>query len=342
MLLEHYEARIQGYTVDLRQLLKRYFPTKVSTSESQAVESPLILHLRGLRAAAFAQYTSTAAKNETLVTQAHFMYKTFSDEEFAGLPFFGGQHFRSSLGFLGRLQTSFGVLVRAAETLPGFEHVNISIIKFTTDSYAATRRDEANVSRWTLAQVFGHLGITLDDEQVHSLLGSPGEKARWTRNRLLQEFAKLKASTGEIHAEMRLLPSYIQAVDRGELVFQYIGCSKNSCFLCWHFLDLFAGIKTRGCHGKLYNLWGLPTFEGVPTTQLQRVVASVRAVEGLVERQILGRDARFLRQAKESTIGASSIKTAIPGSGQPSMHSTLRSYLETQRATLRSPGENVE
>ena len=342
VLLEHYEMRIQGYIVDLRQLLKRCFPTEVSNSQSQAVESRLVSHLRRLRDAAFAQYPSTTTRNEILVAQAHFIYKSFSVEDFAGLPFSGWQHFRSSLGFLGRLQASFSVLVRAAEILPGFENINISIVKLPAHSNAIAKRGEVDVGRWTLAQVFEHLGRTLSDDQVHSLLGSPGKKARWTRNKLLQEFNRLTSLTWEVHAEMRLLSAYIRAMATNDLVVQYIGCSKNSCFLCWHFLDLFAGIKTRGCHGKLYQLWGLPDFEGVTTAQMERVVASVRDVEGLVERQLLDRDARILRQAKESTIGASSIKTAIPGSGQPSMVQTVLKYLENQRASLLFPIENAE
>ncbi|KAF7506412.1 hypothetical protein GJ744_011766 [Endocarpon pusillum] len=74
---------------------------------------------------------------------------------------------------------------------------------------------------------------------------------------------------------------------------------------------------------------------------MERVVASVRHVEGLVERQILDRDARILRQAKESTVGASSVKTAIPDSGQPSMVKTVLEYLENQRASLL-PRDNAE
>lgn len=177
---------------------------------------------------------------------------------------------------------------------------------------------------------------------MHNLIGSPDKKARWTRNKLLQEFNKLKSSTWEVHAEMQLLPSYIQAMTTNDLVVRYIGCSKNSCFLCWRFLDLFASIKTRGCHGKLYHLWGLPDLEGVTTAQIQRVVASVRDVEGLVKRQILDREARILKHAKESTVGASSIKTAIPGSEQPSMAKMVLEYLENQRASLLFPSENAE
>ena len=314
--------------MDLRRLLKQCFPTEVSNSQSQAMESPLVSHLRGLRDAAFAQYPSTTTRNEILVLQAHLIYKSFSFEDFDRLPFPGWQNFRSSLGFLGRLQTSFSVLVRAAERLPNFENINISIVRLPTHGITSAKKGEVRAGRWTLAQVFKHLGLPLTDDQVHSLLGSPSKKARWTRNKLLQEFNKLKSSTWEVHAEIQLLPSYIQAMATNDLVVQYLGCSKKSCFLCWHFLDLFAGIKTRGCHGKLYHLWGLPDLEGVTTAQMAQVVASVRDVECLIQRQILDKDARILKQAKESTVGASSVKTAIPDTGRPLMVKIVQEYLE--------------
>lgn len=123
VLLDHYEMRIQGYVVELRQLLKRCFPIAVPNNQSQAVEGPLVSHLRGLRDAAFNQYPSTTNRNETLVLQAYSTYKSFSVEDFGGLPFAGCQDLRSSLGFLGRLRTSFSVLVRAAKRLPNFEKI---------------------------------------------------------------------------------------------------------------------------------------------------------------------------------------------------------------------------
>jgi hypothetical protein len=99
-------------------------------------------------------------------------------------------------------------------------------------------------------------------------------------------------------------------------------------------------MKTRGCHGKLYH--PCPDLDGITTTQGQRVVASVRDVEALLKRRILDRDARILRQTKEWTVGGSSIKTVIPGSGQPSMITTVLKYLENRRASLLFPSVNIE
>lgn len=40
--------------------------------------------------------------------------------------------------------------------------------------------------------------------------------------------------------------------------FPYFGCSKHSCFMCWHFLMAFNGIETRGCHEREIKAWTVP------------------------------------------------------------------------------------
>lgn len=342
MLFKHYETRIQGYVVDVRQCLKRCFPIVVSRSESQATEFPLFSHLYDLRDAAFAEYTSTTIRNETLVLQAHLVYKSFSVKDFDTISISGSQNLRSALGFLSRLKTSFSVLIRAAERLPGFEEINITTLMLPTHKNPTAKRGKADDGRWTLAQAFEYLGHNLTDEHVHILLGSPGKKACWTKQKLLQEFNRLGSSTWEVHAEMQLLPTYIQAVGMNQQVVRYIGCSKSSCFLCWHFLDLYASIQTRGCHGKLYHLWGLPYLENLASAQIEQVVASVRGVEDLVKRQILDQNSRVLRQVKELTVGTSSIRTTIPASEKPSMTKTVLEYLAKQRASLLFSSDNTK
>lgn len=59
-----------------------------------------------------------------------------------------------------------------------------------------------------------------------------------------------------VHAEIEIL---MQLADRkndekpGLNEFDYIGCSKMSCYLCWSLLKGF--YRKRGSHGKVYPLW---------------------------------------------------------------------------------------
>ncbi len=327
--------------------MKRYAQTQNAGPLAEASESTLSCRLREFHDTVFAQHSSTAERNEVLVVQAHQIFKAFSTDDFNGLGISNSQSLRTSLGFLGRLQTSLSVLVSAAERLPGMDKLRVIAVPCPAPSKptrqgTATAPSTANGRGWTLTKLFNHLGHDFTDREVKTVLGSGGQASRWTKSKLVQEFDKLKSSSWEVHAEMQLLPCYIEAVSRGESVIGYIGCSKKSCFLCWHFLNLFAEVRTRGSHGKLYNLWGLPEFQAISSAQVKRLVKSVEDLESLIRREILNRDTTKLAQVKESTVGASTISTIIPGSGEPSMLNMVSAYLQNQRANLLFPGSNAE
>ncbi|KAK3298729.1 uncharacterized protein B0H64DRAFT_81498 [Chaetomium fimeti] len=329
LILKHYEARIHDYICDLRQVLKRYMQGEQRESPSQ-----LVAHLRELCDAAFAQYVSNTEKSEVLVAQAHELYKTFSEDDFSEVWPSGSRSLRACLGFLGRVRTSFGVLVRAAEKLPGIATISISTVGCVAPRKASSSE---HGQIWTLGRLFQHLGCAFTDDGVNDLLAPEGKRPRWTKRKLAQEFDKLQSSTWEVHAEMQLLQLYIHPPKIGSVgssAVDYIGCSKKSCFLCWHFLALFGGVKTRGSHGKLYNLWGLPDFQGLPMAQMEQIIRSVRDLESLLRAEIKSRDTVVLPQAKESTVGASTISTVLPGSNVPSTTSMISSYLQNQRANL--------
>jgi hypothetical protein len=344
VLLEHYESRLESYIADLRQCLKRCFPSTALISQPQVVDSSLVSHLRRLKDAAFTEYDLTTIRNETLVLLAHSIYKSFSVEDFVedfrSVSISSARNLRDSIGFLGRLQSSFLVLSRAAERLSSFESININIVDYPTCKNPPAKSGELSTGCWTVAETLEYLGYSLTDNQIQNLMGCLGSKTRWAKSKLLREFGKLKSSSWEVHAEMQLLPVYLQAMASDDLAVRYIGCSKNSCFLCYHFLDLIANITTRGCHGKLYHLWRLPDLKDATTMHAQRLAASVQGLENLIKLQLLDREARSLQPAKESTIGSSSIETAIPDIRQPSMSTKILEHLERQRANMRFSAEN--
>ncbi|KAK3348856.1 hypothetical protein B0T25DRAFT_230661 [Lasiosphaeria hispida] len=342
-LLVHYETRIQGYITDFRPLLRGFKQAKGQIAQGLTVNLSLASHLIDLHEVVFGQHASTLDRNQTIIFRAHYMYKTFSEGDFARLSFPQSGKIRDSLGFLGRLRTAFFVLVRAAERLPNFSELRIrpvehqGLIKAETKDGTSTPR----IPEWTLAKLFQHLGSPLEDDRARALLGSTGRKTRWTKNKLLQAFDNLKSSTWQVHAEMQLLPSYMEVMSTNSSVFEYIGCSKKSCFLCWHFLDLLGGIKTRGCHGKLYSLWDIPDFQCVAAVQ-EKVTRAMLNLESLVKREILNQEAGFLPHSKESSIGGSSIETRIPGSDRLLMSDTVLSHLRGQRESLAFRAASAE
>jgi hypothetical protein len=265
-------------------------------NHSEPTEAPLLSHLRGLQDAALAAFPSTAARDEALAIKAHFIHKIFSAEDFSDCSVPNWQQLRDCLGFLGRVQSSFRVFVRAAMRLPNFERINISVIE-RPDHGPRAKRDATHIEEWTLVQVLEYLGCTSNEEQIHRLMGCSGRKTRWTEAKLLKGYNGLKSSVWEVHAEIQLVPSYVEAVATGASADPYIGCGKKSCFLCSHFLDLFANIRTRGCHGKLYHLWGLPNFKSLTAVQIQRIVTSLQQLEDLLKQQILGEFMGVLKPA---------------------------------------------
>jgi len=342
-LVVHSEPRIQGYLVEVRQLLKRYQQQHASTARQRvqkaAVAPSLDSELSDLCIAVFGQHASTVCRNDLLVTQAHAIHKMFPSGDFESLDFPAGASLRTALGFLGRPRTSFHTLVAAAERLEGFANIQITTVaeqrlERTKGKKAALAADS---EPWSVSQTFQQLGQPLTDAQIHLLLDSKGRKAKWTKTRLLQEFGKLRSPTWEVHAEMQLLQHCILAAPTrgggsGKMV-PYFGCSKRSCFLCWSFLDIFQpGFKTRGCHGKLYNLWGLPSFEGAKAEDVSKIAGTVRRLEMLLTKELLRGNASALPLAKESTIGPS-IHTIMPTYDdveRPGLADTVRSYLNNQ------------
>ncbi|KAK1749421.1 hypothetical protein QBC47DRAFT_355084 [Echria macrotheca] len=299
---------------------------------AQPVPPALDSELGNLCVLVFGHHPSTASRNDALVTRAHAVYKMFSSGDFEDLDIPAGASLRTALGYLGRPRTSFHALVAAAEKLEGFANIEITALaERKADGARAKKAASAASEPWSVARIFRQLGQPLTDGQVQSLLGSNGKKAKWTRAKVCQEFDKLRSPTWEVHAEMKLLQHCIVAAPSGERMVPYFGCSKRSCFLCWSFLDIFQGFKTRGCHGKLYNLWGLPGFEGCGPEEMSKIVDTVRALEALLTTEILQGTAGALPLAKESTIGPSSTHTTMPTYERPGLTDTVLRYLDNQR-----------
>ncbi|KAK0615560.1 hypothetical protein B0T17DRAFT_497172 [Bombardia bombarda] len=315
----------------VRQLLKAFIQAYGSDEPTALpAESPLSSQLKKIHSSLFGSHDSTLSRNETLVLQAHGIYRTFSDDDFADLSSPRPQKLRECLGLLGRLRTAFAVLVRSAERLPGFADFTISTIQQPQSNGKAK---PSSPEAWTLTQVFHFLGRRLDDNEAQVVMSSSSKKTKWTKNKLIQDFNSLKSSSREIHAEIQLMPRYIEATTLAhDSVFQYIGCSKRSCFLCWHFLRLFAHISTRGCHGKLYNLWNVPDFQGLSTVDTPPVMSALRRLESLIKRELLGQEMVILPQAKESTVGGSSVSTRVPHFEDTSLSSIAKAHLENERA----------
>lgn len=316
------------------------------TPPNNSEGTPLLHQLNELNHATSAHYPSTAERDEILVLEAYRIYKFFPAEEFDNLAFPGARNLRSALGFLGRVRTAYYVFLRAARNLSGFATLRIIALKSRDHNETKGGRKKGRappvgpeVQSWTLAKLFGYLGVEFNDANSRAVIGCGKNKSPWNKTKVIQEFDKLKSTTWQVHAEMQLLPLYIKSVFQGDLAVEYMGCSKRSCFLCWNFLGLFSGVKTRGCHGKLYNLWGFPRFEDLSASEAKRVANATKELEALLVKEVLNGESKPLPLAKESTIGGSTLHTIAPGrsSSNSSTAQIISDYLQGQRANTFFP-----
>ncbi|KAK8052331.1 hypothetical protein PG993_003716 [Apiospora rasikravindrae] len=69
--------------------------------------------------------------------------------------------------------------------------------------------------------------------------------------------------TARVHCEIQLLKHFVRQGGSGPF-FDYIGCSKKSCWLCWQLLGHFGAYTTKGTHRMIYPMWAFPA-ESLPS-----------------------------------------------------------------------------
>lgn len=82
-----------------------------------------------------------------------------------------------------------------------------------------------------------------------------------------------------IHAEMQLVVFY-EENPRLKLYYNYIGCNKQSCYLCYNFIEHHGRFRVDGCHQSLYSLWTVP--EAVTFAHDQRATNFKHALRWIV------------------------------------------------------------
>ncbi|KAI6102713.1 hypothetical protein EDD16DRAFT_228200 [Pisolithus croceorrhizus] len=169
--------------------------------------------------------------------------------------------FLSDIRSLGRLKSSYYMLVKAALNIPGFAQLSITLVKnFPPRLCPSTLPSLADVMK-SLDQTFNP---TFVHQFINRTLGVI--PARWSFE---QRQKSVSQGVLHIHAELQLI-LHITKMPNVEVmkeIYPYIGCSKLSCFLCAAFLGSFRyrGIMfgTRGCHGRIYTRWSVPDMNGL-------------------------------------------------------------------------------
>lgn len=98
-------------------------------------------------------------------------------------------------------------------------------------------------------------------------------------------------------------------------LFQYFGCSKYSCFMCWHFLQAHSKIGNRGCHGRLFKPWSIPEVSGMTPGSWEKISNALIQLQRRLKKELKAEIKKEISQEKTSVVGGSSILTNHDPSG---------------------------
>ncbi|KAH0530304.1 hypothetical protein TsFJ059_004941 [Trichoderma semiorbis] len=341
-LIQSYRHRLSYYMIQAKKALKKtILPVggQIETLPLDDGTASLLLCLEEFRALIdVAACSQTQYNLERVVQSAHDVFSFYKEDDFDKITS-GSTNIRSlrgALGFLGRLQACFNTLAGSAEGLSSFQNLRILPVMDLSTGAAKPKRTDRN-NAWSLAETFLSLGVALNDKTVEYLVGTGNRKGSWTKNKLQTKFDKLKLSASEVHAEMQVILAATKHNCTGAAIFSYVGCSKRSCFLCSRVIQSYGSYTTRGCHGKLYDLWTVPELPWLTKDERLRLVQALKNVERAMKKSLRDKKTEGLIHAKESTIGGSSVATRRQQSDQtPYMMFLISEYLRSQRQGMRS------
>jgi hypothetical protein len=342
LVLCHQSTRLNATIVDLRQVMKSFphlLPQRSASelpSNSINVDidrSMLVFEdcLKLLAQLLFGNGDSGLEQHGSLVSLSYALYRNFRAEKFQALGR-QGEKLHKIIGFLGRLQMSFHDLVAAASRISGFD--NLFLIPVAKPRLGK----KTSSQEWSLTRTLDALNVQANDAAIEKLMKTSSRRIKWTKNQLISDFSRIKSPSWEVHAEIQLIAftlSHPNDILNGKR-FEYIGCSRYTCLLCSKFLDCCQGLKTRGCHGKLYNhSWTIPPGDSLGKNEQQELYRAAIGVISWMRKELIGSTmlpARRMPEVKESTIGGSSI--SMPGMSQGGLQQNYAKseYLRRQRA----------
>ncbi|KAJ6788739.1 hypothetical protein PWT90_07966 [Aphanocladium album] len=272
-----------------------------------------------------AQNASDDCKNDELVVLAYEIsdsHRSLDEWQHFGSEL-ATRTLRTQLAFLGRLRRCFNTFVAAAERLPYFSQISIIACKGARGSSDGLKSNRRRAP-YDLASAFSSLDLASQSENISS------EFERKTHKSLRSSFEGLKTATWQVHAEVQVavrLAEYArQDTEQGD----YIGCSRLSCLLCSLFLRCYNNIATRGCHGKIYELWNIPENSALPADEASKLAVAVKRLEQIIkERLLLDRNSKR-NQYKESTVGGSNVFNVTWDFDSPSLARIVAQEMDRQ------------
>lgn len=197
---------------------------------------------------------------------------------------------------IARLRVTFEKFKETALTFPSFTRITIALVSRPPAPASPPHR------LMNLTETFHMLGLNTKKNTIQAVMGQ-----KWTLNKLERKFMKRQRHKLNIHAEVQLLIHLNTANASGSRIFPYIGCSKLCCFMCYSFIQSYGHFNARGCHGRLFKPWTVPTMELLLPEQVERISVAVISLQNEILKKLVTPVAGKVRQERTSVFGGSSL-----------------------------------
>lgn len=302
MILYHQSRIEQSYIPNLRASFKAYDAGRsrdgTSTPENSSVFDTTLSVLRTLLFDSEIKGTSTFEKHSKLVIASYNLRRTRNIEE---ILYSSPSATSRSKGLwldiclLARLRVAFQKFKDIALKLPSFEQVIIILVPCLPAVNSPQRP-------LNLKQTFGILKLDLGPATTKAVLGH-----NWSVARIEREFAKRQNQKPNVHAEVQMLMFLNTNESSASGLFLYLGCSKLSCFMCNRFIRSYGRFMTRGCHGRLFKPWTVPSVDRLLPGHADRTATALILVQNDVKKKLKASVDDHILHERTSVIGGSSV-----------------------------------
>jgi hypothetical protein len=218
--------------------------------------------------------------------------------------------------FLARVRRAHHTFIKCAKKFQKFRSLRIVPVQNEVNSSLPE-------DLWNLDGVLDYLGLSATNWTATAYIAPSGRNLnrkssiQWARDRF-----SLQSKTGLfVHAEVRMVLRILQLALPMEQFFNYMGCSKDNCFLCSTFLKQFGGLTTRGAHSYVYNLWAVPDTPGLSTEAAGKLAEAIKNMESQMVTELQKPTNSRLSCVTETTVGRpSSGSSAITELTVPPLH----------------------
>ncbi|KAF2127532.1 hypothetical protein P153DRAFT_295156 [Dothidotthia symphoricarpi CBS 119687] len=303
MVLYHQDRIEHSYIPDLRASFKAYdhisTRKETDTPENNSASDAALSALRTLLFDRNTNNISTFEKHAKLVIASYNLRRTRNVEEILHSSSRATSKSKSlwlHICLFARLRVTFQNCKDIALTLPSFEQVTIILVPRPL-APANPSQNSLNLN-----QTFGVLQLDLTPDTAKAVLGQ-----NWTVAKAKGEFAKRQKQKPNIHAEVQMLIFLTTNESAKSGLLPYFGCSKLSCFMCNRFVQSYGRFTTRGCHGRLFRPWTVPSVDRLLPGQADRIAKALMSVQKAVKRKLKASVGGHIRHERTSVMGGSSV-----------------------------------